>query len=568
MKLSKSIEVSLRTPGFGVPLSHIEHRLGTDLVRLVVPEGVDDPVIEAFDIYDAGDGDVGGAGMLLSLISAEVMRPEELSEAIAAVSRSGCAAIALKLGDFADERSDNRDREAVAGATAEAILHEIIAAGLAAVVLAPETNWREFDALMTRELGESAQSLTQLPSSGDKLFALANSIARVFGGSTAIEDHRRGILAHSSVPEQVIDDFRTTGILFRRVGDAPVNEERYRRVLAADGIVRFPRYYENLPRAAIAVRAGAIPLGSIWVIDPAGGDHEQTELSAEQQAALREGAIAAADAILEMRQTGRSTGPRREAAFARTILGSAQAGDREILDPSGGSLGVVLVGSVPKRGGATVQVAELRSALTRHLSIYIPDVVVISEGNEVYALCPTGDVDVVRGWALDALSEVSSETVSDVHLGLSDPHPTGTHLSYGIREAREIAECAAEEGVRAGTLAALRPQLFLAECRARLEIDDRYVLPELRELMDAGRNGRQLLRTLEYWLQESGSVARTAARLQVHEQSVRYRLRRLRAQLSLDTAGADYLLAVWMQLRTLRMGRSETRDANSQTPRT
>ncbi|MEV8339179.1 helix-turn-helix domain-containing protein [Leucobacter sp. NPDC077196] len=523
---------------YGLRLHELEQRLGSDLIRIVIPDGLADPVVRALDIYDARSSDTGGEGVLLSLISADAMVPAEVQRALEVAASSGCAGVALKA-DISSERS-------------EALMERISAAGVAAVVLAAHVSWREFDALLTRILGESAQSLAPMPSTGDKLFALANTIARGFGGSVAIEDHQRGILAHSSVPDQAIDELRTTGILFRRAGDAPVNERRYRDVLAAEGIVRFDRLGDHLPRAAIAVRAGTIPLGTIWAVDPAGEHPEEHELDAEKAQLLTSGAALAADMLLESWRLSSQSSSRREESFKRVLVAASQPGDEHTLDPTGSGTAVMLVATVARGHWVGVRLEEVRAVLSRYLAMYMPDLVLVLDSHEIVALCPTGQVTTVGEWVASALSELPPETAENVTIGLSDPHPIGTRLAYATDEAREVSAAAQRLGERIGTVERTRPQLFLSACRTRLEVDDRLVLPEVRALLDHGAATAHLSETLECWLQESGNVGRTARRLRVHEQTVRYRLRRIREHLPFDSRGPDYLLTVWAQLRALR----------------
>lgn len=543
MELLNSINTG-RSDEFGVPLRTIEERLGSDVVRIAYPEEVD-PVVHALDIYDAaaGDGSAGGIGAvgegtLLCIVSADAMRPEELERALEAAAHSRCAGIAIKLAG-----------PDVAESPLPALITD---AGLAAVTLNQDVSWREFDALITRALGEHAQSLTLEPSAGDKLFALANTVARTFGGSVAIEDHQRSILAHSSVSGQAIDELRTTGILFRRAGDAPVNEDRYRVVLEAEGPVRFVRYGDYLPRAAIAVRAGTIPLGSIWVLDPNGDDPEDVPLSAEKAHVLEQAATMAAGTLLEAWKASSRAGSRRESALRRVLIAAAQQGDREELDPTGDGVGVILVATVAAGPRSAGRIAEARAVFARHLAMYVPNVVVSAEANEIIALCPTSRVEEVREWAVSALADLSDDTSTGIRVGVSDPHSISNRLPFAANEARDVARHSRASDDPVGTVARVRTQLFLAACRAQLELDDRLLLPEVRELLDGGEGRMQMVNTLEHWLAEAGNVARTAERLRVHEQTVRYRLRRLREIVPLDGSDPDYLLTLWAQLRAMR----------------
>ncbi|MCZ1000585.1 hypothetical protein O1M63_25245 [Streptomyces mirabilis] len=128
------------------------------------------------------------------------------------------------------------------------------------------------------------------------LFALADAVAAAVGGATAIEDPRQRILAYSTVPGQPVDEDRRTGILGLQVPGSPANSEQYRVLFAAEGVVRLPALAgsDNLPRLAVAVRAGGETLGSLWVVDDGG-------LAPDAEEALAQGASTAALLLLRAR---------------------------------------------------------------------------------------------------------------------------------------------------------------------------------------------------------------------------------------------------------------------------
>ena len=535
MNTSESATQAPAIPEFGRPLREIVAALGADVIAAsVISEGAD-PTVRGLDIHDAQSTHASGEGDLLGLISAQSLKHEDLDRAIVDGAANGCAGIVFKASDGGEA----------------AILQRASYVGMPALVLSDAITWREFDALLTRLLGEDAPSLQLAPSTGDKLFALANTIARVFGGSVAIEDHQRSILAHSSVPGQAMDELRTLGILYRRAGDAPVNERRYRDVLHADGLVRFPRYEQYLPRVAIAVRAGAIPLGTIWVLDPHGDDPDQ-QLPQEQREVLEQSAVIAAGYLLDAWRGENLTTLPRDEAVKRMLTGSAQVGDADLIDPSGEQVSTLVLLTVPKRSQSAVRMSEIRGVLSRHLAVYTSEVLVTVLGNEIVALCPTVATDLVRSWVIAALRDLSSVTRKGIQVGVSEPYHLRTGLPYALAEAREIAANAGPEHDGVATLPQVRTALFLSACAGALEADDRLVLPEVRRLLDDGDRGDHYAETLECWMQEAGSVTRAAQRLRVHEQTVRYRLRRLKELLELDESGPDQLLVAWLQLRLRR----------------
>ena len=168
--------------------------------------------------------------------------------------------------------------------------------GLALLAADEDLAWHHLDALISAALAAVAR-----PAAGGgatpvgDLFALANAIAAMVGGATAIEDPYLHVLAYSTLPGQPIDEHRRQGILGLQVPYVPVNEAQYRELRRAAGVCRFTAGPDSLPRLAIAVRAGAELLGSIWVVDA----DSTLEPGAEQ--ALTEAASIAALHLLAAR---------------------------------------------------------------------------------------------------------------------------------------------------------------------------------------------------------------------------------------------------------------------------
>src|ERR1700728_3227680 len=144
-------------------------------------------------------------------------------------------------------------------------------AGIALLAADEDMAWHHLDALVSSALAAIARSGRSgaAPAMGD-LFALANAIAAMAGGATAIEDPHRRILAYSTLPGQPVDEDRRQGILGLQVPELPENDAQYRELGRTAQVHRFTAGPGSMPRLAIAVRAGADLLGSIWVVDPDG----------------------------------------------------------------------------------------------------------------------------------------------------------------------------------------------------------------------------------------------------------------------------------------------------------
>lgn len=137
----------------------------------------------------------------------------------------------------------------------------------------------------------------------------------------AIEDLDRRVIVYSSVAGQRIDAIREQGILDRRVPDMDRNVGQYRDVLAADSVwCVSPRRPTNC-RAAIAIKAGSQPLGTIWAIESGFG------FDPEAERALIDGARLAALKILRSLNADGLDLQLREAALLRALDGSLTAAD-------------------------------------------------------------------------------------------------------------------------------------------------------------------------------------------------------------------------------------------------
>lgn len=153
--------------------------------------------------------------------------------------------------------------------------------------------WRHLDRLIVSVTSSHSRNDHPNDTGGGDLFVLANAIATALKGAVAIEDLDRNVLAYSNLEQHKVDRMRRIGILARRVPpEMDKHIRQYRDLLLAEGgVVHFP--YDptdgELPRCAVAVRAGRQPVGSIWVIEadqPVGPEGETALQDACRLAAI------------------------------------------------------------------------------------------------------------------------------------------------------------------------------------------------------------------------------------------------------------------------------------------
>lgn len=522
---------SLSPLSTGLPLHELVTQLGPATMKVIVGSR-QSSALNGVVYYDTEITPQQVSGRLIIVTSHDALGPDRLDRMCRSFRDAGATGVVAK---------------AVSTLGGTQLTQACESHGLSLLELAPEVEWREFDALVSRLLGEHGAGLQLGANSGDKLFALANSIAHAFRGSVAIEDHRRNILAYSVLPGQAIDNFRATGILTRRAPEGPLNETRYRQVFATDGVSRFPTNNEYAPRAAVPVRAGNMPLGSIWVIDP-DGDDVSVPLAAEKQKVLEGAAALAAGYIVDAWRFEHGDERSKEAALRRMLSGNTHENDSTVLGLRHDHSYLVMAidgGAIPEG-----ELGELRTATSRHFSVYFPGSICTVVDGAVLALLPTNSTDSVKRSLDWFLRELSRLTDHRCHVGLSDPRKPSASFAPDRERAVQVAQCARLVGLDVAVPSEVKAQLILQECGDAIVASD-LALPEAAELLSSAES--ETRETLLTWFEEQGKAPRVAERLNLHEQTVRYRVRKAYERFGLADMNADQLLVLWLQLRIASM---------------
>ncbi|MBZ4019134.1 hypothetical protein CCS38_26020 [Streptomyces purpurogeneiscleroticus] len=521
------------------------------LVRvLAAPAGLDAPV-RGTVIHDPGDPLPPSPAALLLLVGADVTDPEACAVLRRAAAQGFTAVVVKQRG-----QDPARLAEAAAGC------------GIAVLAAGDAVPWRQVDAelscaLAAYGIGGAAGAG---PAGGEELFALADTLAAVAGGSVAIEDLDQNVVAYSNVPGQRIDALRERGILQRRVPDIPEQRRQYREVLAAPGVVRFPADGDELARAAVAVRAGALPLGTLWAIEPAGG------LSDDAAAALQDAARLAAPHLLRalhspeterrmrrdaLRAVLHGAGPPAEEAAARLGL---RPGTEFCLaafapgtgsGPAGGGFGPV-GGGFGAAGAGAALLGHLESALVRHCAAHRDTATVAATVDAVHVLLPDAGEAAARRFADAALAAVRTAVGDGVRAAITRAHTDLLQPAALRREADDVLRATARDGHArpAATARDVRQRILLDRLGDELDRDPWLRLPGVTALLAHDREqGTDYAGTLMAWLAAVGDVASAAARLTVHPNTLRHRLRRIRELFPLDLDDPDVRLAAWLELR-------------------
>ncbi|TRW78270.1 PucR family transcriptional regulator [Mycolicibacterium sp. 018/SC-01/001] len=376
------------------------------------------------------------------------------------------------------------------------------------------------------------------------LFAVADSLAAAVGGAVVIEDRRSQVLAFSR-DQRDADPPRVATILTRQAS-ADVRE-----IFAEHGVFAHvsssdePMFVPADPstgrtgRMVVAVRSGKDLLGSVWVACP-------QPLTGARRRGLTDGAHTVALHLLRSRASADLERQVESELVLRLLEGTPDAAtlaSRLGLPPAQVRVIALRAHDGGRRHAALLQAFEQATA---GFGWSRPSRSALA-ATTVYTVLAADEAAVARTW-LDALATALPPQLK-VQAGISAPAAVGD-----LAAARtEADECLA---LQESTGAAVAP--------AYDESWNDVVLQRLRSAARAGRNphrgavaelrahdaahGTTYEATLRAWLQERGDPARTAARLGVHENTVRYRMRRMAELTDLHLDDAEKRFAMMIEL--------------------
>lgn len=430
------------------------------------------------------------------------------------------------------------------------------AEGIALLIADDDIEWRLLDALLDSALTTASERNNALPgfAVGD-LFALANAIAAMVGGATTIENLQEHVLAFSTLPGQVIDQERRESILGRQVPKRPDNPEQYSSVFQASGTVRVSSEPPALSRLAVAVRAGTQLLGSIWVVDASGS------LDSEAERALERAADIAALHMLRVRSANDLARQQRSELLRRILEGSDDS------HLAAEQLGLDLLGPfvvVAFQPDLTLTVDEMQiSRLVDLVSInceahrHGTQCTVI--GNTIYALF-SGMTEIEQREATRVATRLVSRAGTALHIAVRASVGSAVNTISRISKSRHDADLVlmlqAKQGSfrRVASAHEVQSQLTLLELAQDFRDTTRSLSPVAKRVLEwDARTGTEYAKTLRTYLNNSRDSAATAAILSLHQNTLRYRLRRAQELLGVDLANADDTLILWLALRVAEL---------------
>ena len=526
-------------------LARLLDLLGQATVECIdAPHGLD-VAVTGPRVYDPSDPASIGADDVVLAVNVDITSPAAIV-AVTDAAQAGATALAVKGG-----------REQVIVALAPTA-H---AQGIALVHVASSASWDQLHALIRNAVRTFVGAST-----GDDgvplgdLFALANALAAALDGAVTIEDADSTLLAYSNL-DQPIDDARRDTILGRRTPGrwAAVLEEEGipRQLLASAGTavhVHDP-HGQARDRVVIAVRAGAEILGTIWVVE----GNKQLD---EQAKALLEQATPLA-ALHLLRHRAADDLHRTERGRSLQALLDGQRTAAEV----GASLGIDIsapcaVVNFHLSGDEDVDVA-VRRHRALDLVVLACDalhrrVVCTGIGPSVYALFPSlSDSGAARlaGFVEDVAVRASRSLNLRVVAGIGSTVPRVSAVATSRRDAdravRVLSRAAATSERLAARIDDVRVESILLEIGDVLGARPDLSLPALDELAAYDvEHAKEYLPTLHALARTSWDNVAAARELNLHPNSLRYRLRRLEELSGLSLDDPAHRLVISLHLLT------------------
>ena len=423
------------------------------------------------------------------------------------------------------------------GAPATRLLEASTHASVALLSVAPTLTWSQLHTFLRTATAVTSTAPApggdqEGPRLGD-LFGLANAIAAMVGGPTTIEDRESTVLAYSS-HDTIVDEHRRQTILGHRVPEPWRRRLRedgvFRRLWTEPGVVRltYPDADPPLrPRLAVAVRAGDEVLGSIWVAE---GDRP---LGDPAESALAAAAPIAALHLLRWR-SGEDLDRQRRGSLLRSVLDGATAPEvlAESLDVAhDADFTVVAFRLLPAEPEeVALRVERARDLIVLYCESFRRKVATVAIGSVVYVLIPdaagTDRPRLVR-LAEDIVERIRGPLQTDVSAAVGSTVHGLTGVPASRRHADQVLRVMPAAEV-VGTIEDHRAATILATLRTYARSDPDVLEGRLAELRAHDAEHRTpYVETLRAYLDAFGDVPAAAALLGVHQNTFRYRLRRL-----------------------------------------
>lgn len=432
-------------------------------------------------------------------------------------------------------------------------VHDFALGAEAAVLrVSGQTSWNDVMRRLER-IGPAGAIRTEGTTPGSlDLFGIADAAASIAGGPVTVEDSLHRILAYSA-DQSHTDQVRIQTLLHRRTPPTVIETLRRNGTLRSVLAAREPVLLQSIsphasPRLVVPIRSDHEVLGLLWAALPPGS----ADPTAEARAGFMRCAGRAATHLVQLDGVlGRVR--RVEVEHLARLLhsgeGPAYAGQTEV--PEGGVHWVLAAAfdlAPDRRTHAKSRVVHLldRARLTGDVQLIVGDL-----NDLLYVIVSAPSVDAAVTTRIVSLFD----EVPGISIGLSAPALGRSQLPQARLQA-ERALSVARDRHHDGHVAVFdqvwptAALLRLATSPLATEIVGNGPVRRLVAL-DVETNSDYVKTLREYLLAGADSRA-AAARLNVHVNTVRYRIAKLREEVALDLEDPLFRLVITLQLALIQ----------------
>lgn len=495
-------------------------------------------------------------GLDLAVGSAALIDSDDVRLGLAAAA--GSADVFFLLGVADDEARrwvDKQARERVpvaifAKEPSEHLVAAAVAAGSAVVAVEPRARWERLYQLVNHVLEHHGDRGDPVDDSGTDLFGLAQSLADRIHGMVSIENAQSHVLAYSASNDEA-DELRRLSILGRAgppehlkwigqwgIFDALRSSGEVVRVAERPELGLRPRLAVGIHQPPAGARRPPVFAGAIWV------QQGSQPLADDAEDMLRGAAVLAARIMLRL-----AARPSTHARRVQQLLGLTD--DTADAAAVAHELGLSAGGSAALVGWDTVLTPHPRIAdvLALSASAFRRDAQVASRESRVYVLLPQTQTRAVTSWVRGTIGSLRAELGVELRAAIAASVASPAEVAAARAEVDRVLDSAERHPVSIGqvtTLAEARTTVLLDEIVTLVGADQRLVDPRIRDLR---AHDPVLAETLRAYLDSFGDIGTAARALQVHPNTVRYRVRRIEKLLSTSLSDPEVRLVFSLGLR-------------------
>ena len=519
-------------------LADLLRHLAPQVLRVVAAPREADIVVGDVVLHDPDEASRIPAGSLVLVPGlGSLPAPRELVRTLA---RAGAAALAAK------DCERLRDE----------LLPEALRTGIALLSIPSDAAWGQVLALIQSTIGASEDPEAVSGVEAGDLFAVANVVAGIVDSPVTIEDPNLRVLAYSGRQEEA-DEARWQTILGRRDPDVWLREMRQQGLLRRLHRQRGTLYIDTLsgvmPRLVVAVRAGDEILGSVWAA-------VRRRPSPEVEAAFAQSAGFVAVHLLRHRLTldvhRHLRGDLVSALLSGTGLAAEAARRLRLAAGAHRVVGVALACGDPAAGDAAL--LHCWDLLSLRLSAVDPTAATALLDGVLYAIVasapgPAGEAR-LREALTGFLARGPQPTNRQLLVAIGGPAEGIAALPRSRQEADHVLRVLRRRGGR--RLAEIEEVRMSALLLHLADLARERPFPPSTQLLarveEDRRLGTQFTSTLQAYLEEFGDVNRTAARLGVHTNTVRNRMRKVVGLWGIDLEDTEERLGLLLELKLLQ----------------